>query len=139
MHRQPVLAPFSAHYYSFLFGEIKGPLGSAGEARLQNVIAMHVGLCLILSLARQARSADPNSYRPPSDTMRRLYGIQSGFGGHMWKLECMTAVVGKEREREREREQRGSEDSAAAAATVDDELSFPHYVRFSDPPAGPKC
>ncbi len=73
--RLPVLN--SSHYYSFLFGELKGPSGSAGEARLQNVTACFISLGIHFRLAQLARAADPQVYRRPSDTMHKVYGLQT--------------------------------------------------------------
>ncbi len=83
----------SSHYYSFLLGELKGPGGDAGEARLQNVTACFISLCIHFRLARLARAADPQHYRRPSDTMHKVYGLQTGCGGGVWKLEVLQAAT----------------------------------------------
>ena len=66
--------------------ELEGPRGNAGEARIQNHIALCVSLRLHLQLAKQANKADPENFRLPTPTMRRVYGLQTGSGGCVWKL-----------------------------------------------------
>ena len=89
----------SKHYFSFFFAELKGPSGSAGEARIQNVCACYVALSLHFHLAKLAAEADPQNFKPPSETMRRGYGLQTGLGGGSWRL---VVAVGKPREGGRE-------------------------------------
>lgn len=48
-----------------------------------------------MHLARLALSADPASFRRPTDVMRRVYGLQTGGGGGAWKLVMMWAEKGK--------------------------------------------
>ena len=79
----------SKHYFSFFFSELKGPLGSAGEAKLQNETAVLVSLSMFSRLARLAREADPGNFRHPSSTVSRVYGLRTGQGGRVW-----TIVVG---------------------------------------------
>ena len=85
----------SDHFFSFFFVELKGPSGSAGEARIQNSIACNVSLRMHLHLAKLARNADPDSFRPPGEMMLRVYGLQTGGGGSQWKLVVAVADVGR--------------------------------------------
>ena len=82
-----------SHYFSFLFGELKGPNGSAGKARLQNVTACFISLSIHFRLARLARAADPQNYRRPSDTMHKVYGLLTGSGGGVWTLAVLAATT----------------------------------------------
>ncbi len=84
----------SEHYFSYVLVELKGPSGSAGEARIQNAIACYIALRIHSHLARLARDADPQSYLPPTEVMQRVYGLQTVGGGGIWKLEVMTACGG---------------------------------------------
>lgn len=63
-----------------MFAELKGPLGGTGEGRIQNTVACFLALNIHFHLARLARQADPVSFRPPTDTMRRVYGLQTLCG-----------------------------------------------------------
>ena len=94
----------SKHYFSFFFAELKGPSGSAGEARIQNACACYIALSLHFHLAKLAGEADPESFKPPSETMRRVYGLQTGLGGGSWRLVVAVAEP-------RERFWEGGEDS----------------------------
>ena len=50
-----------------------------------------VSLGTYFQLARQARQAEPASFRPPGEVMRRVYGLQTSGGGRQWKLEVSVA------------------------------------------------
>ena len=63
----------------------------SGKARIQNGTACFVSLRTYFQLARQARQADPASFRPPGEVMRRVYGLQTSGGGRQWKLEVAVA------------------------------------------------
>ncbi|WWD19420.1 hypothetical protein CI109_103880 [Kwoniella shandongensis] len=67
------------------------PLGGAGQARIQNTIACVIGLSVYFHLATLAFNADPASFKQPTDTIRRVYGLQTHGGGGRWTLSVMTA------------------------------------------------
>jgi hypothetical protein len=73
----------------FFLIELKGALGNGGEARLQNQTACLISLKLYANLARQAKLADPENFRAPTDVMRRVYGLQSVGTGGIWTLIMM--------------------------------------------------
>ena len=81
----------SKHYFSFFFSELKGPLGSAGEAKLQNDTAILVSLSMISRLARLARAADPANFQHPSPAISRVYGLRTGQGGRAWTIVVASA------------------------------------------------
>ena len=99
----------SKHYFDYVNIELNGPNGSAGEARIQNTIANYISLRIPFHLANLARHASPNEFRPPTDAMRRVYGLQTGMGGGVWKVVVMEA--------------RGAEKSKEAGEEVEAEAS----------------
>ena len=81
----------SKHYFPFFLGELKGPLGMSGKTRIQDGTACFVALRTYFQPAKQARQADPASFRPPGEIMRRVYGLQTSGGGRQWNLEVAVA------------------------------------------------
>ena len=63
------------HWFSFVSIDVKGCLGTIAMVDIQDRIAMRVNLGIIFRLASQARHADPRTFRPPDDVMRRTYGM----------------------------------------------------------------
>jgi hypothetical protein len=78
---------------AYVFVELKGPLGSAGEAKLQNLTACYLGLRLHFHLAKLAKNADPDNFKHPSDAMSYSYGLRTGGGGSHWTLVAMKAAA----------------------------------------------
>ena len=78
-------------WYPWILGELKAALGPPGKGRLQNLTACMLSLDIIFQLARKARFADPDSFRNPNKTMRKVYGVQSGFGGAKFEIIVMEA------------------------------------------------
>ena len=118
--------------------ELKGSLGSAGKARIQNLTACYVGHRIIFHLASLARNADPETYRPPTDVMHKVYGLQTGSGGAVWKLVVMTASK-REGKLSRSGEQAWNleldasvpaEDALTSPTDKEDELDIASWVSF---------
>lgn len=76
-----------------MFVELQGPLGSAGEAKLQNLTACYLGLRLYFHLAKIAKNADPDNFKPPSESISYSYGLRTGGGGSHWTLVAMKAAA----------------------------------------------
>lgn len=78
---------------AYVFVELKGPLGSAGEAKLQNLTACYLGLRLHFHLAKLAKNADPDNFKSPSEAISYSYGLRTGGGGSHWTLVAMKAAA----------------------------------------------
>jgi len=102
----------SLRYFSWFYCELKGPVGMAGTARIQNYTACLIGHRIHSRLAKLARAAGPASFRAPTWTMRRIYGLQTFGFGATWKLVVMVAHT-------------ADEDTAGG-----DELEVKYYVSF---------
>lgn len=99
VNSRSVLVPYeisqvlsAEHWFSYMFLELKGPNGNSGEARIQNFTACFVGLQILRTLAQLARDADTNSFREPTECMRRTYGLQTEGSGQVWRLVTMKAT-----------------------------------------------
>jgi len=77
------------HWFSFISIDIKGCLGTVAKVDIQDRIAKRINLGIIFRLARQARHADPNTFRPPNDLMRRTYGLT--VVTNTWQMYVMLA------------------------------------------------
>ena len=82
---------YSEMWYAWILGELKAALGTPGKGRLQNLTACMLSLDVVFHLARKARSADRDTFRPPNATMHKVYGVQSGFGGAKFEIIVMEA------------------------------------------------
>ncbi|ORY21643.1 hypothetical protein BCR39DRAFT_553203 [Naematelia encephala] len=82
---------YSEVWYPWILGELKAALGPPGKGRLQNLTACMLSLDIVFNLAQKARSADPDSFRHPTATLHKVYGIQSGFGGGIYEIIVMEA------------------------------------------------
>jgi hypothetical protein len=58
---------------------------------------MYLGLRIYIELARQAEVADAANFRRPSETIYRVYGLQTAGCGELWKLVVMTGVPSDKR------------------------------------------
>ena len=82
---------YSKMWYALILGELKAAFGPSGKGRLQNLTACMLSLNIVFHLARKARSADRDSFRHPNATVRKVYGVQSGFGDAKFEIIVMKA------------------------------------------------
>jgi len=81
----------SSHWFYYLSIDVKGCLGNHAKLVIQDRIALRISLAITLRLAKQALLADPDSYAPPSEVMRRAYGLTINAG--VWTLYVVVAVA----------------------------------------------
>ena len=56
----------SDHYLSFFFGELKGPSGSAGEGKIQNVNVCYLSLLIYVRIDGRGRGGEATMERVPN-------------------------------------------------------------------------